>query len=114
MLLLSSFLSGCVTTSSDLYYWGGYQAMLDKYYREPGNMPPEVQARRLEAIIDDAQRNPAPVAPGIYAHLGVAYADLGRQADAEAAFAREAELYPESTIWLEGMIARARRTGAEQ
>ena len=107
LLALLGLTAACTNTSK-LYYWGDYQAMLHQYYDEPSNTPPAVQARSLENIIDQAQRDAAPVAPGIYAHLGVAYADLGKQADAEAAFAREVELYPEAKHWVDGMIERGR------
>lgn len=103
-----AMLSGC-TTTGPLYYWGEYPKMLDVYYSQPGNMTAAQQVRLLQNTVDAAERNQQKVAPGIYAHLGVAYADLGRQAEAEAAFSQEVALYPESQVWLEGMVKRARK-----
>lgn len=101
-------LVGCESTQP-LYYWGEYPKMLELYYAQPGNMTAAQQVRLLQNTVENAERAQRQVAPGIYAHLGVAYADLGKQAEAEAAFSAEVELYPESRIWLEGMVARARK-----
>lgn len=101
-------MAGCESTGP-LYYWGEYPKMLELYYSQPGNMTAAQQVRLLQNTIENAERAGRKVAPGIYAHLGVAYADLGKQTEAEAAFSAEVELYPESKIWLEGMVARARK-----
>lgn len=107
LLALALFLSGC-TTSQSLFYWGEYEKMLGDYYAKPGTMTAAEQVRLLQNTVYSATRANKPVGPGIYAHLGVAYADLGQQADAEAAFASEVALYPESKAWIEGMVKRAR------
>lgn len=102
-------LAGCESTGP-LYYWGEYPKLLALYYSQPGSMTAAQQVRLLQNTIESAERAQLKVAPGIYAHLGVAYADLGRQSEAEAAFSAEVELYPESKKWLEGMVARARKS----
>lgn len=112
-LLLLASVAGCQTTAP-LYYWGEYPKMLEVYYSQPGSMTAAQQVRLLQTTIDNAERAQRKVAPGIYAHLGVAYADIGKQAEAEAAFSAEVELYPESKIWLEGMVARARKSLEEK
>ncbi len=102
---------GC-TTTRDLYYWGGYEGMLNAYYSRPGDMTAARQIEILQQDVIDAKNRGLRVGPGIYAHLGLALADVGNVDGAKAAFSKEVELYPESEHMLASMIARADKANA--
>jgi hypothetical protein len=104
-------LSGCAQQTG-LYYWGDYESVLLRYYTKPGDMTASRMAASLQTLVDEADRAGQPVAPGILVQLGVALADLGDQTGAEAAFAREMALYPESKTFVMGMVQRARQAKA--
>lgn len=106
-------LGACETTSS-LYYWGDYEQLVYEMYNKPGKAPPELQVDKLSADIERAQSSGRKVAPGIHAHLGMMYASIGNMAAAEAAFANEKALYPESEVFLDGMLQRAYQAKQKQ
>jgi hypothetical protein len=107
--LCAAFLmaTGCASRPK-LYYWGAYEDVLNSYYTQPGSMPAERQIELLTREIEQANAKREHVAPGVYAQLGLAYADLGNVSASEAAFNREAELFPEAKPMLDAMMKRAR------
>ena len=107
--LVAAFLmaTGCASRPQ-LYYWGAYEDVLNSYYTKPGSMPAERQVELLTREIEQANNKKEHVAPGVYAQLGLAYADMGNVPASEAAFNREAELFPEAKPMIDGMIKRAR------
>ena len=98
-------LAGCATTHQH-YYWGEYNSIVLSRYLAPNKMTPERQVSLITRDIEKAGNAQKPVAPGLYAHLGMAFAELGDMASANLAFEEEMRLYPESRILLEGMMAR--------
>ena len=115
----AAFLAACVlmtgcASQQPLYYWGGYEDMLHQYYTRPGDMPATRQIEILQRDINTATQRNLHIAPGIYAQLGLAYADLGNQGAAENAFKQEMALFPESKILIEGMIKRAAQMKSER
>lgn len=109
LVLLSIFLiTGC-TTNKDIYYWGEYEQLIHDAYIKPGSADPATQIEKLNADIQKAQGMGKRVAPGIYAHLGFLYAVEGKDSQSKTAFQQEQTLYPESTIFIDGMLNRARQ-----
>lgn len=106
VVLILTIFSGCAT-QEDIYYWGNYENLVYGMYAEPGSADPLAQVEQLTADIEEAANNGKPVPPGVYAHLGMMYAHLGEMDAAMAALNTEKELYPESTILVDGMISRA-------
>lgn len=106
LLVLCISVLGCSTTR-DLYYWGGYEEMLNTYYSRPGDMTAARQIEILQRDVTEAKNRGSRVAPGVYAHLGLALADVGNVNGAKAAFSQEVALYPESKHMLEAMVNRA-------
>lgn len=96
---------GCANTHQH-YYWGEYSSIVLSRYVAPNKMLPERQVSLITRDIEKAENTQKPVAPGLYAHLGLAFAELGDMASAHLAFEEEMRLYPESRVLLEGMIAR--------
>ena len=104
--VLLGAMTGCVTTTSGLYYWGEYENVLHTQLTKPDKMTARRQVEILERDITQATQLGQKVAPGVYAQLGLALAELGQRDGAKAAFDREIILYPESAILLKGMMQR--------
>jgi hypothetical protein len=113
LLILAALASGCATPPGDHYYWGNYQPLILAMYVEPGSVDPFTQIEKLTEDLQQAEANGQAAPPGLYAHLGMMYALNGDVALAEDAFRQERELFPESAVFIDGMMARARaRSGA--
>ena len=105
---LALSLSACVQAPPALYYWGSYEAQLHAMYAEPGKIPPEQQLQALEADLERSKAMNAIPGPGIHAHLGYLYFQIGDTAQARLAFETEKRLFPESTTYMDRLIARLR------
>jgi hypothetical protein len=106
--------SGCVTPPKGPkvhYYWGNYEALLLAMYVEPGTADPFTQIEQLTVDIQQAENTGKAVPPGLYAHLGMMYALNGDASQAEAAFYQERELFPESAVFIDAMMARSLAAG---
>lgn len=97
---------GC-TSNLNLYYWGEYEELVYKMYNKPGSATPEAQIDKLTRDIQKADSRGIPVPPGIFAHLGFMYAAVGNESDAMASFNEEKERFPESHVFVNGMMSRA-------
>jgi len=99
---------GC-TSTKPLYYWGHYEDLVYDMYVHPGEADPATQVALLNEDIQKAESSNQPVAPGVHAHLGYMYYLQGDLDAAYAQFAAERELYPESAVFIDGMIDRMGR-----
>jgi len=108
MLMALMFLGGCATQKS-LYYWGAYEPIIYDMYINPGKADTSTQIEKLTATIQRAQNQDMQVPPGLYAHLGMMYAEEGSPGLALEAFNEEKTLYPESATFIDGMLERARK-----
>lgn len=99
-------LAGCTSTGSQ-YYWGEYEDLVYKTHHNPDEVPPSVQIEKLQADIDKAKASGKPVPPGIYAHLGLMYAAQGDKELALQSLMKEKELFPESAVFINGIIQRS-------
>jgi hypothetical protein len=97
--------AGCAGTPS-LYRWGIYEDLLYESYKNPGGADPVTDAARLAEDIARTDAEGLAVPPGVHAHLGYLYASQGDLGLARAHFERERELYPESTVFIDGILAR--------
>lgn len=102
-------MSGCVTTIPDQYYWGRYQQLLLNMYVEPGSSDSALQILQLNEDIEIAANTGRPVPPGIYAHLGFMYAIEGSVVASNEAFSEEKKRFPESAVFIDGMMGRAKK-----
>lgn len=97
-------LSGCANKPNNLYYWGNYQSVIYDMYIEPDRADTLTQQAKLTEDIEQADNNGQKVAPGIYAHLGFIQAALGETDRAKASFEMEKTLYPESSVFIDGIL----------
>lgn len=109
IVLIAGFtvLQACETVGP-LYYWGNYESLIYQMYLTPGKAPPQVQIERLTQDIQRAEGRGLRIPPGLYAHLGMMYAMEGSVAQAEEAFAEEVKRYPESEVFIQGMMTRVK------
>ena len=98
-------LSACATNNK-LYYWGDYEPIIYDMYANPGAADPQTQIEKLSSTIQQAQNQDKQIAPGIYAHLGMIYAQVGDMGLAKEALNEEKALYPESAAFIDGMFSR--------
>jgi len=99
--------TGCATPKdSRLYHWGSYEQQIYAMYNDPGKVPPEQQLLQLEADFEKARAANKPVPPGYNAQIGYLCFQLGKIDQALNAFETEKTLFPESTIYIDRLIAR--------
>ena len=107
LLLLCIFLAVGCATNKEMYYWGDYEKLIHDAYIKPGSADPATQIEKIKTDIQKSELKGKRVAPGIYAHLGYLYALEGKDSQSKAAFKQEQTLYPESKVFIEGMLNRA-------
>lgn len=104
--IILALLSACAPVEGPryIYYWGGYENMV--YAMQKNEISPEQQLASLEAGAAQAKGLAQTVAPGYNAHLGMLYFQLGKKDQALKAFEAEKTLFPESTVYMNRLIAR--------
>lgn len=103
--LAAFLLTGCETTKP-LYYWGNYENTLYLSYKKPEKATPQEQAARLEEDLAQAAARHLSPPPGLHAQLGFAYLELGRTDEAKKQFEAEKALFPESTVFMDRLLAK--------
>ena len=96
---------GC-TTPTPIYRWGVYEDLIYNMYAKPGEADPSTQLAQLNADIARTHGQGQRVPPGVHAHLGFLYYTQGQVDLAYQAFSTEKELFPESTTFVDGLLAR--------
>lgn len=96
-------LAGC-QTARPLYYWGHYEPLTYQSYANPGKATPEIQIAQLEEDIQKAAAAHLPVSPGLHAHLGYLYYQLGKLDLAQREFETEKTLFPESGPFIDRLL----------
>ena len=109
LAVVSLSLTGCAINTPTLYHWGEYENLIYSMYIEPGSADPTMQVEKLTTDIQRAADRGKNVAPGVYAHLGFMYALLGNVELSKAAFDEEKALFPESSVFIDGMMKRANK-----
>jgi hypothetical protein len=107
-LVLAGLLAGC-QTAKPLYYWGHYERLIYLSYAKPDKATPELQVERLQEDVQKAAAANLSVHPGLHAHLGYLYAQMGQNDRAEKEFAMEKALFPESAQFIDGMLQKPQR-----
>jgi len=105
-------ISGCATSKPPIYRWGEYEKLVYEMYAKPGKADPGTQVAKLSEDIARTQAEGKRVPPGVHAHLGYMYYIQGDEGAAMSEFATERELFPESAVFVDGMLNRLQ--GASQ
>ena len=106
LLLAATALSACAPRKPLLYQWGSYNEQIYAMYHDPGKVPPEQQLQDLERDYQKARAANRPVPPGYHAQVGYLYFQLGKIDQALQSFETEKALFPESTVYMDRLIAR--------
>jgi hypothetical protein len=96
-------LAACATPSR--FEWGGYEGALYAYAKKPTLRENYRQA--LTKAVDDGKRT-SRLAPGLQAELGYLALEDGDTAHAVQFFEAEMQAFPESKVFLEGIVARTK------
>jgi hypothetical protein len=96
--------SGC--GPGPLYHWAHYEPLVYEMYDSPGKAEPAEQIDTLGADIAKAEAKGKAVPPGVHAHLGYMYLLQGDAAAARQQFEVEKQLFPESTVFMDRLLAQ--------
>ena len=105
-LLVLVFLSGCVTPDPPLYRWGEYENLIYAGYKNPGSSDPVTDANILAEDMARTEAEGMQVPPGVRVHLGYLYFAQGRDSEARALFEQERKVFPESQVFIDGLLSR--------
>jgi hypothetical protein len=106
--------AACGGTRS-LYSWGDYEDSVYVVCAQHDGVDVGREVERLVQLVKSSAEAKVDVAPGVHAHLGYLYSLQGDLDSATSAFLSEKELYPESAVFIDGLLARLdARTGSKQ
>jgi hypothetical protein len=105
--VLLPVVTGCGTP--DFYTWGRYQDSLYEMYLEPGSQQLADEVGRLVEQVERTEADGGAVPPGLRAHIGYLYASAGNQTAAVTWLNAEKSAFPESAVFIDGMLDRMGR-----
>ncbi len=108
LLVAGALLTAC-SAPKNLYHWDQYQATLYQYY-QPGKTTPGEQIATLQKTIEQARAKGAAIPPGLHAHLGLLYANIGQNDEAFRQFEREKTLFPEAAPFMDFLLSKQPRS----
>lgn len=100
-------LPGCAKPPT-IYRWGSYEQILYDMYMKPGETDTGSQIVKLNEDIERTNAEGKRVPPGVHAHLGFLYYQQGMVDAAYEEFTTEKLLFPESTVFIDGVLERMR------
>ncbi|CAR50897.1 DUF4810 domain-containing protein [Burkholderia cenocepacia] len=104
-------LAGCAApTTPPLYQWTGYQPQVYEYFK--GQQAPQQQIDALEKALQEIRAKGHTPPPGFHAHLGMLYASVGNEQQAEQELQAEKQLFPESASYMDFLMKK--KTGASK
>jgi hypothetical protein len=103
LLAVPLLITGCQSPS--VYHWGHYEDLVYVTYAKPGKLPPEAQVLKMEEDLQKAAAANKPVPPGFHAYLGYLDYQLGKPDLARQEFEKEKAQFPESTVFMDRMLA---------
>lgn len=109
-LLGSVLLAGC-SGPKTLYQWETYQTQTYEYFK--GEEAREAQVEALERDLQKIKSTGKAVPPGYHAHLGMLYADLGKDDQMVQQFNTEKALFPESARYMDFLLKSAKKGAAQ-
>jgi hypothetical protein len=109
LFALLLFLPGCAAQTPVLYQWGSYENLIYRSYPDTGALSPEEQIQKLEAEYQVARSKNLQLPPGYYAQIGLMYYRAGKPNEAAHSFAVEAELFPESKVFMKRVIDKIKQ-----
>ncbi len=111
-LLVAGLFAGC-QTNRPLYYWGNYEPQAYHSYVAPGKVSAAEQIEKLKEDLAKGSAAKFPAHPGLHAHLGYLYIQVGKPDLALREFELEKQLFPESATFIDGLVARAKAPASQ-
>jgi hypothetical protein len=105
-LVALALCEACAPRQGPVYRWGRYEDLVYDMYARPGKTDPGTQIAKLSEDIERAAAEGKLAPPGVHAHLAFLYYTQGQLDLAAAEFATEKQLFPESTVFVDGILAR--------
>jgi hypothetical protein len=100
--------SGCATRKPSMYYWNGYESQVYEYLKDGSGKSHEEQITSLEENIQKANARGATLPPGYHAHLGLLYAQVGKDDQVKQEFETEKALFPESATFMDFLLHKTK------
>jgi hypothetical protein len=101
--------AGCAAKTEPLYRWGNYETLVYEMHANPGGVDTTTGIALLREDIERTSLDGKRVPPGVHAHLGFLYYSEGRLDSAREQFEIESRLFPESKIFMDGILERMAR-----
>lgn len=92
-----------------LYYWGNYEDLIYQTYKEPGAADTTTLITQLIDDINQANSEGKHTPPGLHVQLGYLYFLQNNTQAGLLEFRTEKQLFPESTIFVDGMMGRLKK-----
>ena len=108
-LALSSLGLAAGCASPTLYDWGDYQGALYRQFTHHDGIDPADEAHRLETQVEQTVQRGRAVPPGVQAHVGYLCHAAGDEAGAVAHLHAEKAAFPESAVFVDGMLQRMKK-----
>jgi hypothetical protein len=108
LMAAGAFMTGCATTQQTppLYQWDGYQPQVYEYFK--GQTSPQQQIDALEQALQQIRAKGNKPPPGFHAQLGMLYASLGKDQQAQQELEAEKQLFPESTTYMDFLLKKSK------
>jgi hypothetical protein len=113
LLVVALLLSACSTPTKSLYQWDQYQKTLYQHY-QPGESSPGEQIAVLQKMVEKARAKGSAVPPGLHAHLGLLYANVGQNEEAFRQFDIEKTLFPEAAPFMDFLLRQHKQPRSVQ
>ncbi len=102
----AALLLACSCQSPSRYGFEGYRPSVFAVTANEDEADIDAAIAQLNETVERTLMDDRIVPPGMHAHIGFLYALRGDIDTAVAAFESEKELYPESTVFIDGMLRR--------
>ncbi len=107
-------LAGSACQTPTRYNWGDYENSVYAVTSNAGEVDAQAEIASISGTIERAAESGKLIPPGMHAHLGLLYSLVGDTANAAAALTAEKVLYPESSVFIDGVLARAEANRKEE
>jgi len=104
---ISMTMVGCANQQKSMYGWGTYQQQVYKRFKAEGS--PEEQIAALEASREEMRASNQAVPPGYHAHLGMLYAETGKDDQMVQELNAEKALFPESASYMDFLMRKYKK-----
>jgi hypothetical protein len=104
LLLGAGLLQGCASGPKTLYQWEGYQPQVYEYLKGEGSVEQQIAELEKGLQVIRARGNTPP--PGYHAHLGMLYAQLGKDDQVVQQFRTEEALFPEAKPYMDFLLKK--------